>query len=989
MNTPTHRPADRLADLTGSASGAAGQRTSARLRRSRVLAAACTAAIALLCSGSLVIPAAEAIETKPVKPSRFAKPKPLPPPGPTGTIKDLEKIEVAVPRNPAGNVLPQQAAEQYRRFLEQQSNNDQMRADATRRLGDLQLEMDEAARAAGVNDLSGLEMKEAIKLYEGLLKSNPTYERNDTVMYQLARAYEAEAAPEKALAVLDRLVMRYPSSKWRVESQFRRGEILFSDARYREAEGAYGAVIAAGPKGGFYQQGLYKHGWSLFKQSRGEESVGSFLKVIDNVLVENNRLLERNGLTRPQRELSDDAFRAIAITFYDLEGAVSLDTALKQRGADPLYAHLLYETLGDLYMEKERFQDAAQAFEAFPKRRPDDRYAPSLQVRAIESYQKGGLASLVLDGKRSFVERYAFGSPFWKQRTVTEAPEVAALLKANQKDLAEYHYAIAQKSKAPEEFGQAARWYRSMLDSFPDDSEAPGTRFVLGDVLFESARFAEAAGEYDRTAYTYSAHPKSAAAGYAALVAYQKHEPTISGQERADWHRKSIESSLRFANTFPEDLQAPQVLTKADEELFELKEFDRVIGISQQILERRPPVDPKFQRIAATLLANSLFDRGRFTEAEQAYARVQTYLTPTDPDRKIIEERLAASIYKQAEEKQTSGDSSGAVADFLRIAGSAPNSKVRANAEFDAASILIRNKDWGRAAQVLEQFRSSYPNSELAPEVTRSLAVAYLESGRSGESAAEFERIALRPEEPADVRRQALTQAAILYEKAQQPNGAARSYAAYVKQFPMPLDPAQNARQKLADMAKTQNEAKTRAQWIAEIIAADKAAGSARTDRSRYLAALGTLETVQPQVANFNSIKLLLPLSKSLKVKKAALEKAVGTYSQALNYGVAEVTTAATYGIAEIYRQLGADVMTSERPKELKGEALEQYDVLLEEQEFPFEEKSIELHENNVKRTGDGLYDEWVKRSFEVLTKLKPARYAKGEISEDYATTLR
>ena len=106
----------------------------------------------------------------------------------------------------------------------------------------------------------------------------PNYARNDTVMYQLSRAYEAQAQPEKALAVLDQLVAKYPQSQWITEAQFRRGEILFSAGRYRDAESAYAAVTAAGPDSGFYEQGLYKHGWSLFKQSRGEESVGSFLR---------------------------------------------------------------------------------------------------------------------------------------------------------------------------------------------------------------------------------------------------------------------------------------------------------------------------------------------------------------------------------------------------------------------------------------------------------------------------------------------------------------------------------------------------------------------------------------------------------------------------------------------------------------------------------------------------------------------------------------
>ncbi|HEY8538435.1 MAG TPA: tetratricopeptide repeat protein, partial [Steroidobacteraceae bacterium] len=821
----------------------------------------------------------------------------------------------------------------------------------------------------------------------GLLSSYPKYERNDAVMYQLARAYELEADPEKALEVLTRLVTTYPSSKWTTEAQFRRGEILFSAGRYREAEGAYAAVVNAGPDSGFYEQGLYKHGWSLFKQGRGEESVDSFLRVIDRVLVANGNLRPSDSLTRPERELTDDAFRAIAIAFYDLEGPDSLDAALRVRG-DPVYAHLLYETLGNLYIEKERYQDAALAFEAFAKRRPDDRYAPSLQVRTIEAYQKGGFASLVLEGKQAFVERYAFGSPFWRSRTVEDAPEVAALLKSNQKDLAEYYHAQAQKSKKPEDYNAAARWYRAMLDSFPQDPEAPATRFLLGDVLFESGRFAEAAKEYERTAYDYPLHAKAAAAGYAALVAYEKHEATLSGQSKDLWHRQSIESSIMFATSFPEHPESARVLTKADEALFALNELDRVIEVSQQILERRPPVDRTFQRTATTLLAHALFDRGRFAEAEQAYIRVQGYLASNDPERSAIEERIAASIYKQAEAKQSAGDAGGAVDDFLRVAALAPNSKVRANAEFDAASILLRNQEWVRAAQVLEAFRRTHPNHPLVPEATRSLAVAYLESGRGTDAAVEFERVAARAEEPAEIRREALWQAATLYEKGGSQANAARTFANYVKQFPLPLDPAQDARQKLADMARAQNDVRTRSQWINEIIAADKAAGANRTERSKYLAARATLETVEGPVAMFNSIKLVAPLEKSLKAKRAAMERVLSIYGEALDYGVAEVTTAATYGMGELYRQFAADLLASERPKELDEEAREEYDVLLEEQAFPFEEKAIELHETNAKRAAEGIYDESVQKSFEVLAKLKPARYAKTEVSEDYVPAL-
>ncbi len=907
--------------------------------------------------------------------------------GRTGTIKDLEDREVEVLPDPPADIKAEHAIEQYRQFLKLQSTHPRMRAEAMRRLGDLNLEVDEELRALeGAHE--GLGVDEAIALYEGLLLAFPDYEKNDVVLYQLARAYELGGRPEKALQALDRLVAAFPQSVWFTESQFRRGEILFSEGRYRDAETAYAAVIAAGPDSGFYEQGLYKHGWSLFKQSQSDESVESFLKLLDRILLgEDDKARERDALTRAERELTDDALRAIAIMLSDLDGPDSLDAMLQRRG-DPLYAHRLYEALGDLYLEQERYQDAALAFEAFAKRRPDDRFAPSLQMRTIEAYQKGGFASLVLEGKQAFVERYAFGAPFWRERSVADAPEVAAQLKATQKDLAEYYHARAQQQKQPEDYAAAARWYRAMLDSFPEDAEAAATRYLLAEVLFESGRYAEAAREYERVAYDYPLHAKSAAAGYAALVAYEKHEMTISGESQALWHRQSIESALMFATSFPEHPESARVLTKADEQLFALNELDRVIEVSQQILERDPPAEPTLQRTAATLLAHSLFDKGRFREAELAYLRVQGYLSVNDPDRAPIEERIAAAIYKQAEQKQVAGDVAGAVEDFLRVGALAPNAKVRANAEFDAASLLMQSKQWERAAEVLETFRRVYPEHELAPEVTRSLAVAYLETGKSLAAATELERIAARADEPEDVRRAALWQAAELYEQSGSPSNAARTYASYVEQFPMPLDAAMEARQKLADMAGARNDSRERARWLAAIIQADREAGPGRTERSRYLAAKATLETAEPHVAVFNAIKLVAPLDRSLRAKREAMEKVLAIYGQALDYGVAEVTTAATYGMAELYRTMGADLLESERPKGLDEEALEQYEVLLEEQAFPFEEKAIELHEANAARVRDGVYDAWVQRSFDALAQLVPARYARTEIGEDYVRAL-
>src|SRR6185437_14503612 len=105
----------------------------------------------------------------------------------------------------------------------------------------------------------------------------------DQVLYQLARAYETTGQPEQALATLDRIVQKYPQSPQLDEVQFRRGELLFSAKRYADAERAY-AIVTRFPNSAFYEQSLYKHGWSLFKQSMTEESLPSFGGVLDRKL---------------------------------------------------------------------------------------------------------------------------------------------------------------------------------------------------------------------------------------------------------------------------------------------------------------------------------------------------------------------------------------------------------------------------------------------------------------------------------------------------------------------------------------------------------------------------------------------------------------------------------------------------------------------------------------------------------------------------------
>ncbi len=666
---------------------------------------------------------------------------------PPATIGDLTKHRVQVQKDTPASASATKAMENYRRFLELQNTDPKLRAEAMRRLGDLNLDAGELERLEQEVTQVDLQGAEAIKLYTTLLKAYPEYPRNDQVLYQLARAYETTGQPDQALATLDRIVAQYPQTPHLDEVQFRRGELLFSNKRYAEAEKAYAAVIGRGGTSAFYQQSLYKHGWSLFKQSQTLESLPSFGGVLDRELGTNpGKPVKLESLRRGDRELVEDTLRVMSIAFTYNDGAASLEQYVKEHGERP-YTWLLYQRLGDLYVEKQRYQDAATVYRAYVARDTYSEHAPDLDMAAIEAYSKGGFSQLVLDGKHEFVEHYNFESPYWKTRSRADNPRVVAELKTNLKDVATYFHATAQKSKKVSDYEEAARWYRDYLKSFPGDADSAATNYLLADCLFESHQYADAASEYERTAYDYPRNDKSAAAAHAALVSYQKGEEGLTGTAKDTWHARETDAGVKFAETFPEHPESAVVLTHAAEDIFAAGDRARAITVSQALLARQPPVDPAKQRIAWTIIAQSYYDQGDYAKAEPAFVQARELAGTDEKMRTDLTERLAASVYKQGEAKLKAGDSDAAVEDFLRVSRVAPDSKIRTNAQYDAATGLINLKQWDRAIAVLEDFRHQFPQSPLQPDVTRKLAVAYAAANRPGEAAAEFERIAANPAE--------------------------------------------------------------------------------------------------------------------------------------------------------------------------------------------------------------------------------------------------
>jgi TolA-binding protein len=387
------------------------------------------------------------------------------------------------------------------------------------------------------------------------------------------------------------------------------------------------------------------------------------------------------------------------------------------------------------------------------------------------------------------------------------------------------------------------------------------------------------------------------------------------------------------------------------------------------------------------VVANSSIDLNEFVDAEQAYTKVLSLTAADDEKRAAVVDGLAAAIYKQGEQANLLEDYRLAAQHFLRIKEVAPTSSIRTAAEYDAAAALVKLQDWALASNVLEEFRTSHSDDELAIEATKQLANIYREDGQTTRAAAEHERIAAEATD-VELARDALLIAGDLYDQAGAVTDAIRVYERYVSEFPQPIDVALETRSRLAEIFKEQMAYERYHEELASIVAADRDAGPQRSDRSRYLAAKAALVLVELQYQEFARLQLQQPFEQSLAEKQRSMDLVMANLEDLVNYQVAEVTAAATFYIAEVYFNFSAALLASERPDGLSAAEKVDYELALEEEAYPFEEQGIAVHEKNFELLASGVFNPWIQKSLGKLAEVMPGRYAKNEISGGYLGSI-
>lgn len=892
----------------------------------------------------------------------------------------------------ADTTKTKKAIENYRQILELSPNNRAVKWEAQRRLADLQVEINELDPEAEAKGIASTD--DSIDLYNSLLDSRPSDPNNDRILYQLARAYQNTGQVAKAIESLHELTQTFPASDLWTDAQFRRAELLFNQRDYAPAESAYKSVMARGQSGNYYEQAQYKYGWSIFKQERYADSLDTFLDILDHDLpvgaVEN---LDATlaVVPRAQRERVRDVLRVVSLSFSYLGGGPAITEYLQNhpvRSFEPV----LYENLAKLFLDKNRYNDAARSYAALAERSPTHPLAPKFQARVIDVYDQAGFADQVLQAKVDYVNKYDLDQVYWTAHSREDSPEAYELLRSNMDELARHWHTGAQAAKTQADqdrlFEKATATYARYLDRFPDADNRPEINFLLAEAYFQNDQYQAAADEYTRTAWDYPAHKHSAEAGYAAVLARHKLIAGSNQAQRPARVKESVATSLRFADSFPDHAEQANVLMRAAEDLYGIGDADQAIAVASQVSQLQTAAAEPLKGTAWTLIGFAHMDQKRYPEAEQGLTEALKRVPAQSEKATELRDNLATAVYRQGEQAREAGELDIAIGHFLRVKDVQPGGELAAAGDFDAAAALIEQENWDKAAQVLLSFRQTYPDHKLQPEVTRKLAGVYLKADKPLLAAAEFERIARSLPKTAQASREAAWQAASLYDKAKAASKAEAAYVYFASNYSQPYGQVLKAHERLIKLTQARGDTRANRRWLQALISRENAAGQQSTPRGQTLAAQASLTLANDVRAQFERLRLTDPLQRSLPVKKAAMDKALDAYKQVNNYAIAEYTTEATYRIGELYADFSRALLQSERPRGLSELELEEYQFLLEDQAFPLEEKAIDIHAGNTQRTQDNIYDKWVKASYTALAKLLPARYNKTERIEVTLETL-
>ncbi len=338
-----------------------------------------------------------------------------------------------------------------------------------------------------------------IALYDRLLEEYPTSKYADDALYSKGWLLERMGKGEESRKVYREVIEKYPESRFAPEAYMRLAEYYFAPREDKTEEEQivielqkaiqlYKNVLRY-KKSKRYDEALYKLGWSYYKLAARDpkyynDAITYFITVADDIIAA--RTYDPNGeISNP--EVFHEAVQYIGISLTDenyVKNGVDKAAELLEKIGDREYGPEIFRAMGETY---ERIDEQAKAIVAFKKLLMVYPYyvsAPEIQQHIVDLLYQMGKDEEAYLARQELFEKYNPKSEWYqnleksddlnKVQYLNKAYELSeAALRTNLViDLQKAEEKFANKEDATPLYESFAEHCKVYLENFPADSNA-------------------------------------------------------------------------------------------------------------------------------------------------------------------------------------------------------------------------------------------------------------------------------------------------------------------------------------------------------------------------------------------------------------------------------------------------------------------------------------------------------------------------------------
>lgn len=653
--------------------------------------------------------------------------------------------------------------------------------------------------------------RRAVQIYKSYVKNYPKARNLDEALFFLGYNNMSLGHEDEAVKYYKVLSERFPNSEYIGEANLSLGDYYFDKDRRSSAKKHYEKVVRS--RSNLKVLGLYKLAWAQYKMNEGRSALGNLLKVI--------RYSSQSGArNKRQFALAQEAKRDLPIFYADAgdpKRALTYFTNVMPRKE----AAKALEKLAYYYLDKGDQESARYLLSKLIRLNPQNEKSFDYQYALVNMQASSGKSELYERELYRWISQFGPKST-WAKSTKDKAKVGEALQKA---ELSLRSHVLALHKEAREQkdkykMARAEKGYRIYLQSFAQGPHVPEMQFYYGELLYEMGAYRDAYKKY----VAVKPSKYSAQAKLNAVLALEKIIPTD-----AETRKKVGTSTSRLPLTSDEMnfIKAGEAYLsdiKNREQRVEIKYriasiyyshnyFKESEKVFKEIIKEYPGT--KYSQYASDLIIDSYKLKKDYAGLEKAGEELIQIGTKTGGVKTSkVKNVLEQSAFKKVEAMSQSEEPLKVAEAFKAFTQKYPASEYTNRANYNAGIYFEKAGKLQEALSAYSLVEPGVESKEIYAQSQKFSVLLYEKLGYLLKAADGYERLAALPITSVREKLKFLTNAAVIREGFNDPDGMARIFKTLKK-----YDNAKNTANytyRLANVYKrTGNKSKALAHYLA------------------------------------------------------------------------------------------------------------------------------------------------------------------------------